>query len=173
MTRAAIILTTILTLMIDAALAGNAFEIKNVYVGMSRDDFKKVSEICGDRDECVNTDAYKPFDTIAGEEPKYWTIKFVNDKIDTILVGLNQPSFVPIRNALIKKFGKPRSTSEEIVGNKFGARFKRSISTWSHSGNSMLLMSHSVDLDSATLMIVSARANKESDSATARKGNDL
>ncbi len=111
--------------------------------------------------------------TVARESASVNLVISTKAIVQRIDLTLSPDAFDEVAPELIRKFGKPTSTSRSVVQNRLGAKYPQVIYLWAaKDGTQVLYMKYSASLDRSTLnfstkadrsMLIKGKENRSGD----------
>jgi hypothetical protein len=145
-----IILALLCLAVINPAIA---FDFKGIAVGKTAstsDVTSKLGVECGTGS--VGRQICNGEVTIARESASMNLVIGPNGIVDRINLELSPESFDAVAPELIRKFGKPTSTSKSTVQNRMGARYPQVVYLWSaRDGTQVIYSKYTISLDKSSL----------------------
>ena len=132
--------------VVMAALAsscayGQALDLKGIHLGKRHTPEEVMSKIGGSCGEGANSMTICNGPVTIAEVPADMNLVISKGGIvQRIHLNFSESSFEEVRDALLRKFGKPTSTASNQVQNAFGAKYVNETITWSRSDGTQLLV---------------------------------
>jgi hypothetical protein len=175
-----------------SAIAGDPIALKQLTVGMTKDEVEKqfpgftkncfLKALDDGRVPCMYM---KPRDgeswrtpieamnTLADAPVKSWTIFFRDDKVSSVLVSLPTLKFDQVSAALAEKYGKPEFDEKSTVQNRMGASFDQHEMIWKRDGTVLDVRQRAGRIDDMAVRLTSESEMEKSKPKPKKDAKDL
>lgn len=160
-------------------LGGTEAQLRERYPRVDCKDYEERARALGDR-RCqfyrsgsLPNDVPGDLTTIAEWEVKSYSFSFIGDRLESLQARLPTAAFERLVAGLVEKYGKPSKVENTPLTTRAGVRYENQKVFWTRGDQVLQVTRFFTDVDTAQIMLQSARAIQLFEERSARGSRDL